>query len=215
MKKMTKERKYKFLSSIRRGNHRFTDILEDLEWSKATISRYLKRFSEMNLIKKEITEDGSAGYFLTEEGENYRWDITFTLSRKRMESKMDTKEWWINNYKESKKKIQELKGKGIFEEQIDFEELIDFIQQFEELDHDIDKDKFTVSYLMSFLNLCINSIMPDSEIEGNIKLKLNPDKILERLDKHIEIVKEKGVKNGWPNYPEELKDKKEKEEKNQ
>lgn len=55
-------------------NHKFSELVESLPMSRGTISKYLNQLKEDGLVSKEIEDDRSVNWHLTDEGRLYLMD---------------------------------------------------------------------------------------------------------------------------------------------
>lgn len=193
---MKTKRQLKILDAINERKHHFTEILEYLEWSKATISKYLSSLVDLNILEKKVTKEGRVGYFLTKDGEIYRRNIElFSEDFERLD-KPQNKNILIEKVKSHIEKINELKRLGVYDEYVDLKELIPFLKRKDNwYKKESDKDYLRICDLNQ-LFVTFPPELSKERIDGEIKIKLekSPDKIIKELKEAIERIKKEGMK---------------------
>lgn len=102
---------------IEQDLHRFNQIAEELEWSKSTVSKYLKQLKEDEYLEKDITKGEQVGYFATEKGHNL--DIFLSYY----------KDGGIKgHFKQRKDILRQFEEKGLFEEGINEEDALQILK---------------------------------------------------------------------------------------
>jgi DNA-binding HxlR family transcriptional regulator len=122
---LNREKISKIINSIAvRDCHRYYKLDNDLDFSSATISKYLREMQDLGILKKELTDTDEPGYFLTELGK----DLSDLSAKGLFPSQ--TIEQSKNSIVKRKKELQYLEENGIFEEGINSEDALKFVQKF-------------------------------------------------------------------------------------
>ena len=141
---------------------RWTEILNEFDISKATLSRYINELNKKKILKKSFDESGKIVYSINQENiSNVGLDDAF----------LDEIE---NNIKETLKDIQNLKKLGFFTDGLSENEILNFIGE---------KETLNLNNLIDF-NSKIARILKDSNSAFKIRIRANLD-----IEKHLTELK--------------------------
>lgn len=192
---MKTKRQYNILRTIDSGKYHFTEIYEYLGWSKATISRYLSSLIKLNFLRKDVTEEGRVGYFLTEKGKEYLDNyLSLAVLNEKFKEKRKSKDFWINALEDEKKTIEELKKLGIFKKKLDYSDLIPYIKKQREYNDLPEMELYSdILGLVNFFATMPLELQTKFKLKGKIKLEGNPDKLIEEINNRIKKIKKEGI----------------------
>lgn len=182
------------LRVIWKDNHRFTDIHNELDWSKATISKYLQALQDRDIIEKGLTSSDNVGYFLTEEGEylfrgqNLAESFSLDLDQEDI----------IERSKKQNKLLEDLEKSGLFSTGMDMNDVESIMKKYPE-EFSIDfNNKITALKYRQFILFLVRMLEPeiwDREITAEIKIdEDNPDS----LKNDVKSLKQSMEELDWP-----------------
>lgn len=175
---------------IWKGNHKFKDIHNELDWSKTTVSKYLEVLKNEGVIEKGITSDEKMGYFFTDEGKVYFENknlveaLTAELSGKELLEHQND----VNVF------LDELEDRGAFEQGIDEQDMIELLSWSTEVD---EPDEANGEAIKNFFHFAIALLEPkiwDKKLECNLKIKCDKSE----LTKDVEKLEEAMEELDWP-----------------
>lgn len=192
-----------------RSENRYKDIEAELDWSPATVSKYVKNSKKLGLTEKFITEDDHPGYRLTDKG------ATILRAIKSMEPAGKEQFTDFESLKFTPKIIdhwwQLMEKYGLFDEGMDEEEIEDYlstmIESLNEGAKKIGDDEILFEYSNEheglnlqqaklFLDLIFETL-PEEAHEDKIELSIKIDSDLDKfrfdedhLDEFIEDLRE-------------------------
>lgn len=196
------ERVKDLLESINFGNLHFNEIQEELSWSSATLTRYLKKLRNRGFLEKEITEDDRAGYKLTETGVDYLLTLKTKSGFQKIGDKRKDKEAWIDSFTQAKERISYLNDLGIFDEEIDINNLEGYVESF----HDVENPNKVLLLDLFFVLEDLNHIIGDAPVKGKLKIEADGDEAVSAFEKIIRKIEEEGIEEGKPAFLEESED---------
>jgi DNA-binding transcriptional ArsR family regulator len=187
MAKKTKEdRLQELMVYILESNPSWSFLMEELDVSEATLSRYLKELRERGLIEKDLESDDRIVYKPNIEA--YEQEEFFSVDN-------------IDKFlKEEKEKLQRLNEYGFFGESMTSKDILEFMREYPEyfedwnLENVEETDRLTLRHFEGFNTFLFNffiNIIRDEPLDVEIQLDIDPDEIIERKKESIEEAKEK------------------------
>jgi predicted transcriptional regulator len=182
------------MRAIWQNNHRFTDIHNELEWSKATLSKYLQALRDNQILEKGMTNSESIGYFFTDEGESLFKEQNLAES---LQLDLDQEDI-IESSKKKNELLEKLKEAGLFTTGMEMSDVKSILSEYpEEFSYDFSNGVTALQY-RQFVLFLIRMFEPeiwDKEIEATIKInEENPD----NLKKDIDDLKDSMEDIDWP-----------------
>lgn len=193
---MKNERAKKLLESIDAGNNYFNEIERDLGWSPTTVSKYLEELNSKGFLEKKEDSERPK-YELTEVGWQYALTLKALVGSKKIEENKNSKKAWLDSYKEAKARLEVLKSTGMFDEEVDFDELKGYVEEFHEDTTEVDQFLF---FDLWFVLDSMLDLMEDSPVSGKIKIDADVDEAIQFFNEGIDKIREEGVKEGKPAY---------------
>lgn len=171
---------------ILESNPSWSFLMDELDVSEATLSRYLNELREKGLIEKDLQKDDNIVY--KPKIEAYKEEGFF---------KLDNIERFLE---EEKEKLQKLQKFGLFDAGMTSEDILGFMREnpayFEDRNlKGVEKaDNLTLRHYEGFhvflYNFFVN-IMRDEPMETKIKFDMDPTEIVERKKESIQEAKER------------------------
>jgi DNA-binding transcriptional ArsR family regulator len=171
---------------ILESNPSWSFLMEELDVSEATLSRYLNELREKGLIEKDLQKDDSIVY--KPKIDAYKEEGFFDV---------DNIEGFLE---EEKEKLQTLEKFGLFDGGMTSEDILEFMREnpayFEDrnLKGVEDGDNLTLRHYEGFqvflYNFFIN-IIRDEPMETKVKFDIDPEEIVERKKESIQEAKER------------------------
>lgn len=196
LEKLNQQKVLDLLNSIWTGEHRFNELHEDLDWSKATVSKYLQSLKENDVIEKSLTPSDNVGYYFTEEGraffENQNLSESFKFS-------LD-KDSLIEHQHKRNDLVDLLNQKGLFSDGLENQDIKEIILEFEEeFSREFDEEQELTAWWMRsffmFLTRMCEPLVWDKKVDASLKIELNDP---EDIKSDIEELKSSIEDIGWP-----------------
>lgn len=152
--------------------HRFTDINNELSWSKATVSKYLTELTEKGFLEKKITSDGNPGYFVTQKGNKFKELHGANVWKGLYNSKEEAAEF----LERENQFYEALEEQGLFDSGLDQNQVFDLMKEHHnDISHDdIDFEEPTILMLWRFLSIFVERTpieFKDKRVDFNIKIE--------------------------------------------
>lgn len=165
--------------------HHYKEIEKNLDWSSATVTKYLTSTIDMGLTEKRLTKEDRPGYFLTDLGDN----LASIIGHKYVGDSTTVK----HSIKKQNKKWEKLAELGIFEKGIDQKDALEFAKYINNnhKDENIDTSKpmiTNVGYALSTITYDFPGSAHNVEIELSIKIDSNLEKFKVDLNELQEIL---------------------------
>jgi len=168
------------------GNHKFKDIHQNLDWSKTTVSKYLEVLKTEGVIEKGITSDEKMGYFFTEEGKVYfeNKNLAEALSAELSASELIDHQEDVNAF------LDDLEGRGAFEEGIDEQDMIELLKWSTEVEQPEEANGEAIKNFFHFAIALLEPKIWDKKIECELKIKCEKSELEKDVDKLEEAMEE-------------------------